>query len=188
MLVVGWNTTTEEAWVLDHQILPGSPEDADVWKLLDAERARTYGGRTVERVHVDSGFMPSQVYAYCWPRQRDGVFAVKGYAARPFVSAPRLPEKGPKGRKCLLLLVGTDEAKAITMARLGSSSGPGAIHFPNAAWCSTEFVAQLTSEQRQQVRYKGITVTRWVQIRERNEALDLLVYALHAARWLKPAR
>ena len=133
---------------------------------------------------IDSGYSALAVYEYVMRRQSDGVFALKGYASRPFLTAPSKPEPGPRGRKCLLFLVGTDEGKSLTMSRLAKEEGPGSIHLPNAPWCDDEFAAQATSEQLTRVRSGGRTKLAWQQIRQRNEALDLLVYAAFAHRWL----
>ena len=186
VLVTAW-ASDEAVWLLDYQILSGKPDEGTVWAALDALRIQTYDGHQIERLDIDSGYLPHTVYNYVMTRQGDGVFAVKGYAERPLLSALRKPERGPKGRKCVLFLVGTDEAKALVMARLAKADGPGAVHLPRRPWCDEEFIAQLTSEQVEIVRQSGQTKKRWVQIRDRNEALDLLCYATHALRWL-PAR
>ena len=83
--------------------------------------------------------------------------------------------------------MGTDEAKSLVTARLSKSTGPGAVHLPDRPWCNDEFIAQLTSERIELVRHAGQTKRRWVQIRDRNEALDLLCYATHAMRWVTKA-
>jgi phage terminase large subunit GpA-like protein len=55
-------------------------------------------------------------------------------------------------------------------------AGPGYIHFnaDPAAGLDEEFFLQLLSERRQRRKRLGIITTRWVQIRTRNEALDLM--------------
>ena len=186
VLVTAWSKD-EECWVLDHQVLVGQPEEEDVWDALDDLRRQQYAGHEIERLHIDSGYLPATVYQFVLTRQRQ-VFAIKGYHDRPMLTAPRKPEPGPKGRKCLLLIIGTDEAKSIATARLAKRQGPGAIHLPMAPWCDREFIAQLTSEELQTAMVGGHKVTRWVQIRDRNEALDLICYATHAMRWLMVRR
>ena len=183
VLVTAWSED-EAVWLLDHRILTGKPDETTVWAALDALRVETFAGHQIERLDIDSGYLPNTVYTYVQTRQGDGVCAVKGYAERPLISARRRPERGPKGRKCVLFLIGTDEAKSLVMARLAKATGPGAVHLPRRPWCDDEFIAQLTSEQREIVRQGGQVKRRWVQIRDRNEALDLLCYATHAMRWL----
>ena len=63
---------------------------------------------------------------------------------------------------------------AITVA------GPGYVHFPLAeqAGFDQEFFAQLLSERKEKRKRLGVVTTRWIQTRERNEALDLMVMCL----------
>src|SRR5436853_6192898 len=53
------------------------------------------------------------------------------------------------------------------------------MHLPD--WTDSEYLAQLTAEKaiRKYVKGRG-AVREWVKLRERNEALDLEVYALAA--------
>ena len=184
VLVSAWSDQ-RECWMLDLRVLYGKPDEGSVWQQLDELRMETFGGLSIERLHIDSGYSANEVYDYALPRQRDGVFAIKGYSDPAFVTAPRKPEKGPRGRKCVLLVVGTDEGKSLVMRSLALDGERTQVHLPMAPWCNAEFVAQLTSERLEQVRQKGRTVNRWLPIRERNEALDLLVYSRHACQWLR---
>jgi Bacteriophage tail assembly protein len=63
---------------------------------------------------------------------------------------------------------------AITVA------GPGYVHFPlvEQAGFDQEFFAQLLSERKEKRKRLGVITTRWIQTRERNEALDLRVMCL----------
>ena len=73
-----------------------------------------------------------------------------------------------------------DTGKDIVMSRLlVRSPGPGFVHLPE--WVDEEYLAQLTAEKaiRKYVKGRG-AVREWVKLRERNEALDLEVYALAA--------
>jgi len=65
-------------------------------------------------------------------------------------------------------------------------AGPGYLHLPG--WVDAEYLAQLTAEKaiRKYVKGRG-AVREWVKLRERNEALDLEVYALAALHLLGPA-
>jgi len=57
--------------------------------------------------------------------------------------------------------------------------GPGYMHLP--AWADEEYLAQLTSEKAIRRYKKGVGAVReYVKQRERNEGLDLEVYALAA--------
>jgi phage terminase large subunit GpA-like protein len=61
-------------------------------------------------------------------------------------------------------------------------AGAGYIHFSadQAAGFDEEFFAQLLSERKEKRKRVGVITTRWVQIRERNEALDLMCMVLCA--------
>src|SRR5262245_14553530 len=63
---------------------------------------------------------------------------------------------------------------AITVA------GPGYVHFPltEQTGLDHEFFAQLLSERKEKRKPLGVITTRWIQTRERNEALDLMVMCL----------
>src|SRR5262249_38299646 len=59
-------------------------------------------------------------------------------------------------------------------------SGPGFIHFnadPSAGF-DEEFFLQLLSERKEKRKRVGVITMRWVQTRERNEALDLMCMIL----------
>src|SRR2546426_4877005 len=62
---------------------------------------------------------------------------------------------------------------------------PGFMRLP--VWVDLEYVHQLAAERSIRKYVKGRGATRqWVKIRERNEALDLKVYALAALHILGP--
>src|SRR5262249_46547105 len=62
------------------------------------------------------------------------------------------------------------------------TAGPGFVHFPSntEAGIGQEFFLQLLSEKKERHKKMGVIVERWVQLRERNEALDLLCMCLCA--------
>jgi phage terminase large subunit GpA-like protein len=64
----------------------------------------------------------------------------------------------------------------------GASFPPGTVHLPG--WTDSEWLKQLTAEQLVTVKTKrGFTKLEWQKLRERNEALDIRVYA-RAAAWI----
>jgi phage terminase large subunit GpA-like protein len=64
-----------------------------------------------------------------------------------------------------------------------TSPGPGYIHFPlnPEAGFDEEFFRQLLSERREKRMRNGVMTVRWLQTRERNEALDLVCMVLCCA-------
>jgi phage terminase large subunit GpA-like protein len=79
-----------------------------------------------------------------------------------------------------LFVLCVDTGKDIVFSRLRiPSPGPGFVHLPD--WVDEEYLAQLTAEKAIWKYVKGRGAVReWVKLRERNEALDLEVYALAA--------
>lgn len=67
----------------------------------------------------------------------------------------------------------------------GAVFPPGTLHLP--AWVEDEWLKQLVAEQLVTVKTKrGFSKLEWQKLRERNEALDLRVYA-RAATWVAGA-
>lgn len=178
----------EESWLIAHQQFLGDPGTEQVWFELDdflkRKFLRTTGAETkISATAVDSGGHHTDVvYKFCKPRAPRKVFAVKGASqrAKEVLSRPSTNNR----YRTRLFLVGTDTAKDLLFARMRiRQPGPGYLHLPS--WVDEEYLAQLTSEVaiRRYVRGRG-TVREYVKTRERNEALDLEVYALAALHML----
>ena len=137
------------------------------------------------RTVIDSGGLHTeQVYRYARVRLSQGVFAVKGgsLSGKPLVERPSVNNR----YRVPLFVLCVDTGKDIVMSRLMlKRAGPGYIHLPE--WADDEYLAQLTSEKalRRYVKGRG-AVRQWVKLRERNEALDLEVYALAALYIMGP--
>jgi phage terminase large subunit GpA-like protein len=189
----------EEQYLIDHRILwgppgllPGQKENEDqvnVWDDLDDYLLKTWqhaGGAILRPAItlVDAGAYPDAVYNFVIPRQnaRRRVYASRG---EDFLSRPVLAEETTsKKHKVRLWMLATNAIKDRIMARLKiPHPGPGYLHFPE--WTTGEYFGQLTAESKVPVRNRRTNVTRyyWVKNQERNEALDLTVYA-HAALWI----
>jgi len=179
--VVAWGEK-EEAWLLDHLILPGETSESAVWQDLSTalQQAR------VQVAVIDSGYNASQVYAFCekqrWTLPGKGLSGT----ARPLIEddrrrAARLRRRNQ--RQHVVEPIGVDQGKALLYARLKlDTPGPGYIHFPRSPAFDDEYFAQLSAEKLV-TRLRGSRpFSEWVQIRARNEALDCAVYALAAMR------
>lgn len=175
--IVGWGR--EEAFVLGHSIIWGSPGDDTTWMELD-ELLRTRwkhpnGGQLkIDAAVVDSGDgdWTEQVYAYCFPRLSRRVMAGKGVpGTRPALQASAGKVKG--GR---LFLIGVDGLKNSLMSRLARGRS---IRF--SADLDLPWFEQLTSE-RKVVRYTRGQPQRRFERKPgaRAEALDCMVYAFAA--------
>ena len=178
----------EESWLIAFTQILGDPAQEKPWRELDAFIFQEFdheNGRKVRvsRTMIDSGGLHTEhVYRYCAARTNRHVYPIKGgsIAGRPLVERPSVNNR--YGIPLFVLCV--DTGKDIVMSRLqiGRAAGEGAprtpfMHLPD--WVDDEYLAQLTAEKaiRKYVKGRG-AVREWVKLRERNEALDLEVYAL----------
>jgi terminase, large subunit len=187
LTIVGWgDRTTEESWVISHEVIHGDPAQGYVWAELEARLLATYwtqSGRElrIRTTCIDSGgHHASQVLNFCKSRWHRRVYACKGASgARPVwpvrVSKTRSHER--------VFIIGVDTAKEDLYSRLRiNKPGPGYIHFPIAAAFDQEYFNQLTSEQIQTRKKMGRPYRVWIlPPNRRNEALDcfVLAYAAH---------
>ena len=186
-LVTGWgiNDKGGMSWhVIDFQIFYGDPAEKQVWDDLDLFREKTYkteDGRVlgIRRTAVDAGgHKTQQVYDYCRHRSQD-VYAIMGARndEAPNVSNPS-KKKTKNNHPVYLHFIGTHACKSRIYSLLDDEyQGAGSLHFPEIEWCNLNFFKQLTSERLITVYKKGkIPTKKYIQIRARNEVLDLMVY------------
>jgi phage terminase large subunit GpA-like protein len=181
----------EESWLIAVGQVQGDPAKDQTWLELDKELVQTFdhesGRRMVMRaIAVDSGGLHTdQVYKFCKVReqrriagQSQVVRAIKGIGGtgREILGRPSKANR----YKCKLYPIGVDTAKDTVFSRMHiEQAGAGFMHLPS--WCDDEYLEQLTSEKAVKRYKKGVgTVREYVKVRERNEALDLEVYAIAA--------
>lgn len=195
MKVVAWGLDME-GWIVDYQVIAGSPSDQATTDKLDQlllGRYRHAGGRMlpISAAFIDSGGANTQdVYNFCRTRQHRHIFAIKGHsqANKPILGAkPSLQDVNWNGQiiqqGVKLWMLGTDTAKDYLSARWKLFSGPGAIHFSNDL--PKEYYEQLTAEYCITVWRRGHKVRVWEKKKnDRNEAGDLMVYAVACAYYL----
>ena len=193
--LTGWGEGMER-WVLDYQVIPGSPALDETWAALDeiltTPLRRANGlNMMIRATAIDSGGHHTQeVYEFTRRRKYRMVFAVKGASKpnRPVVAAqPSKVDINRRGKVekagAELWMVGTDTAKDWLHSRWKIPEGPGGIHF--SADLPDDYYAQVCSERRLIKYVKGHKRTEWVKSKaDRNEALDLNVYNLAAAHRL----
>lgn len=190
LLVVGWGAD-EESWRIAHHRIMGDTEQADPWQRLEPLLTKAYahaGGATLrlQAVMVDSGNQTVTVYRFVRPRETRNIFACKGdeggRGGPPLARARRKNRYGIK-----LFTIGTMALKDALFSRLRIQQ-PGAryMHFrtmlPDGGF-DGEYFAQFGAERAVIERVRGRPVRRYVQTRDRNEAIDLEVMnlaALHA--------
>lgn len=193
--IVAWGVGMER-WIVDYQVLWGSPSEDEVWTNLDTilrTPLQHAGGRfiAVSATFIDSGGANTQdVYGFVRTRKHRKIFAIKGASKpnRPVLSAkPSKVDINHRGRTekqgADLWFIGTDVAKDWIYARYKLTAGPGSIHFSNEL--PDEFYEQMVVE-RKLIKYrKGHAYSEWFKDNgDRNEALDCQVYNLGAAHFL----
>lgn len=190
--VVAWGDGME-CWVVDYQVIHGSPAEQDTWdradELLKGRYRHASGAMlNISAAFVDSGGSNTQdVYNFSYSRKRRNIYPIKGHSRpnRPILSSkPTLVDitwRGKSEKKgAQLWFIGPDTAKDYLQARWPRTSGPGAVHFSKDL--PESYYKGLTAEYRTYGYKKGRKVSWWEQKKgEANEPLDLMNYNLGAA-------
>ena len=190
VLVMGWGVG-RESYVVDRRIIYGDTSQNIVWKDLELfireARYRHFLGEElfISCTVVDAGYRADEVYKFCHDKGILGVYAVKGGSRRdlPAVSLPRKTGL----LKTPLFILGTHGIKSTVYYNLSwqEQEGAGVMHFKEGI-CDLTFFEQLTAERLVSKTERGQRVEYWEKIRERNEALDLVVYNFAALYILNP--
>lgn len=176
-------TTTERGGETAQVDPSGYPEDWDLLtqKLVQATYRTQLGKELrVYRVGVDTGGEDGTTpNAYAWYRRlrKEGlshkVLLLKGGSndqQKPMVKGNARTNTGKKMADMPVWIIGTDYYKDIVAASIRRKV-PGPGYFHPADWLPATYYDELRAETRQ---ING----KWKQVRKRNEALDLWVYAL----------
>jgi phage terminase large subunit GpA-like protein len=180
----------ERAWLIDHEVIQGSPKDPETWAALDEWRRiprirqDTKEPMAVEICLIDCNFETPSVIAYVRPRYRQKVFACRGEEK---MALKAMVKKGTtRKEKSLFYRIATWDFKSIIAERLTyADDRPGRIYLPD--WISDSYLQQITSEKlvKDRNRRTGREKLTWVKTQDRNEALDLWVYGLAALHVLQ---
>lgn len=194
LLVLGWGAG-EESWRIAHHRIYGDPLTAELWARVEPLLVKPYAHASgaelrIRRTVVDSGDATDAVYSFTLPRQERGVYAVKGQGGAGQPPTKRAQKVGRDGVH--LYMIGVDTLKDTLFSRVRTKKpGPGYMHFAvqrpdRYNGFDAEYFAQLGAERKVRRRKRGSreTVLEYVKIRERNEAIDLEVYALAALHLL----
>lgn len=179
--------------LIEHKIIHGSPHDKETWVFVDEFLRKGYDQYKISTVAIDSGYATNQVYNFCTFYDQKQVIAVKGSSQS---TAPAiLPGKYidvRQGNKVIfeatrLFMVGVDTIKDEIFWLLKDDAKQDFLpkderkyhfHFPDM---SEEFFLQLTAEGKVKTKnLKGEIIYSYKRNRDRNEALDCLVYAFSA--------
>ena len=185
-LVVGWGALSQ-SWVIEHGVVFGNTESERTWfdlstVLLGTWKHASGADMPLSMAFVDTGgHATKQAMAFCKAHRDHMVFPIKGASK----ALSRIVQRS--AHRSRLWLVDTVQLKDILFARMHlEEPGPGYIHFP--AWVTKNFLDQILSEKVVRHRVGGVDRRSYQMIvkNARNEALDLLVYALGAFELLAP--
>jgi phage terminase large subunit GpA-like protein len=170
-----------ESWLLAHGFITGETEFDNVWLLLNRVLEQEYGGgRTIERMFVDSGYRADQVYAFC-RRNQGRAFPTKGHDTqdRPIKMSNIDVTVGGKVHKggAKLWHLDTDHMKSWVYSRIRWPEGEsGGWHIYNGI--DEDYCKQVVSEELV-IKASGRRV--WVQRQKDNHYLDCETNAYAAA-------
>lgn len=192
--VVAWGPGFE-SWSIDHAVFYGDTTTGSPWGQLDRYLKRTWETHDGSQLGVaatcvdtgGTGDATVTAYDWCAPRFSRKIFAIKGVGGwgKSIVRAPTKVRGRGVHRTVRLFSIAVDEAKREVVKHLHRRTrGPYYCHFP--ADRDPEWFRQLTAEKLVTRYRKGHPVMSWEKVRERNEALDLRVYAYAAMRILQP--
>ena len=189
--VDGW-AGGEENYLIAHHRLHGDPSQDEVWQRLEAVLTRAFQHETgatlrVRACMVDSGYKTTEVYRFVRPRQGRNVWASKGVDEKG--KAPLSRPNRPNRDGVKVFVVGTVAMKDTLFARLRiRRPGPKYFHFcqPLEDGADAEDFAQLGAEKAVIRKVKGRPVRTYLQVRDRNEAIDLKVLNFAALYALGP--
>ena len=185
VLVRGWGIAGE-SWDVLHERVWGDSLDRGTWARLDHTLAKGYRHASgalmrIQAAMIDSGDRTQAVYEFVKPRERRRVWASKGDAGRAGAPAvKRSVSRNAGGVKLWTLGVYTLMDELFARLRV-SRPGPRYVHLraPDPDLCNgfdAEYFAQFGAETKRRVKRKdGRPEFRYIQVRRRNEALDLQV-------------
>lgn len=195
LLVRGYGAG-HESWDVLHERIIGDPEKTTTWGRLDNLLARAYeheSGATlrIAACMIDSGYKTDAVYDFVRPRSGRNIWASKGDAGSEGAPPLKRPSRA-NSAKVKVWTVGTFTMKDRLFGRLAvEEPGPRYSHFRqmDPDLCNgfdAEYFAQAGAEKKIRKRIKGTLRWRheWVQVRNRNEFIDLQVLCDAALRAL----
>lgn len=182
----------EESWLVAYEVIFGDTETTQPWAQLDEFLQRKFVHESgaplrITATAVDAGYRTQTVFSWCRSRTHRHIFPVRGQsqAGKTILGRPTKQDVDHRGQKIPngidLWPIGTDTAKSKIYARLKiGAPGPGCMHFPLGL--PDEYYKGLTAERLVSRYHRGFLQRVWEKdAAERNEPLDLEVYAYAAA-------
>lgn len=188
LLVRGWGVE-EESWDVFHERIHGDAEAQNTWARLEALLTKTYehASGTPMRISctmIDAGYATDTVYSFVKPREQRNVFAIQGdRTGRPDHEPLKRPtEANADGVK--VWRAGTYKGKDLLFRRLRiQRPGPRYMHLRSYTpeLCNGfdgEYFKQFGAEKKvpRRIPKSRKMEYRFVEVRRRNEAIDLHVY------------
>lgn len=181
--VVGWGLNGE-SWGILHLIIPGNPEQDEIWESLDEVLKRKFYYKNGKAITIYSscidtgGHHTERTYEFVSPRQSlMRMYGIKGQGGENIPVNNGL--RRTKDNRIDLLSLGVNALKDITYGRLKIvEKGKGYCHFPKDIKKNygINYFKALTAEVKK-IKNRAVV---WEKIRERNEALDCRNYATAA--------
>jgi phage terminase large subunit GpA-like protein len=189
--IIGF-TATEQAKVMHHHKLIGSPAAPEVWRQLDGILKAEYPTDTgrvmnINAACIDSGGLHTkQVYDYVSANTGRRIFAIKGRAGNHPIWPVKLSNKQLRNG-ARLQLVGVDTAKDAIYSALAVTNPELPKYVSFSMNLPGDYFKQLTVERRVTTyNTKGVRVRVWKKpAGARNEAFDCFVYAVAGLEFLK---
>jgi phage terminase large subunit GpA-like protein len=202
-MIIGWGRH-EVSWTIDYVVIMGDPTKDDVWNELDAYLAKPIPNdfgvpMAIACTLIDAGYIQHDVLNFTRTRGARNIYASKGMpnVGRNVIGRATLVDVKYTGKSAKhgaeLYGVGVSTVKHTLHARMLSDGGDGDtpalpadrhVHFAGGTvgadgaltgGLPEEWFRQMASEVFDPKSRK------WVKVYERNEALDMYVYATAAA-------
>lgn len=172
-----------ESWAIDVGELWGDTSRDEVWEDLESVLFAEYGGLSIRRMAIDSGYRSDQVYAFC-RKWKSRCIPTKGHDQldKPYYASKVDVDRKGKVKKTSIQLwhFDTDRMKSWVHSRVEAEDGkPGAWHLPGDI--PDDYCRQIVGEQRI-VKPSG-RVT-WKKV-GRNDFLDCEAGCYLVARMLR---
>lgn len=196
--VVGYGKNLE-SWSIEKFLFEGNPQHDEVWAKLEELLSKQWPksdkvSLPIRLMAIDSGAYTQRVYNFVRRFPKERVIAIKGYDNLDAMAVPGnkvdVNVRGVRHKRSLRIWkVGVNIIKSEIMGFLraekpedGQPFPPGFFHFPEYG---EEYFKQLTAEHIERERDRdGYFNWVWKKHYERNETLDLRVYARAAAHLL----
>ncbi|MCB1833849.1 MAG: phage terminase large subunit family protein, partial [Geminicoccaceae bacterium] len=196
-LIVGWGRN-QERWTVDRRVLVGDPAKPDVWRALDRLLVEDFrhpsgGSLSIMRMFVDiGGHFTDEVYSWAGRHQPSVVMPIMGNVRTSVpIGTPHFVERTVNGKKIKRGAQMTPVNSSMFKSRIYNllrleppivQDEPFPEGFIHIGQYDDEFFQQLTAERLvRRVNKAGFAKLEWEKERERNEVLDMLVYAGAAA-------